>query len=309
MEAIKERVSGEHVPILLMVLPIVLILITGVLGNLSTMPMTQTYTTSNNNIVLVCRTMNSAGSYSFTLGSCPKNNAITILDPSSPYTLLLQGNILGFPAALFNVTQSPLPNSVVATGQVFYDCSIKTITFFIVKEVECLSANQNTPLAPINSVWDFSIQNGPNMLQNNTTYQLNYGAPYSGSCKYTSVGSPPTNSLTNCSFTTPTNSGSSGTLVAILAFIAGILLLIISLGLTIQGTAFTVGGGAGSNDFGSKQAAVVGLGFLIFSFFTSEFGTTISGLNSLISGLGDAVNIILTFSFVIGVFWSAQTYL
>lgn len=90
-----------------------------------------------------------------------------------------------------------------------------------------------------------------------------------------------------------------------LGFILGIILLIMSLGLTLSGSFQALASGAsasaGVNEQGSRLALVFGAGLILWSFIYSEFGSWMFSFGDL--GFGSMLTIIFPAIFFLGLYW------
>ncbi len=97
---------------------------------------------------------------------------------------------------------------------------------------------------------------------------------------------------------------------AILSFIIGALLLILSLGITINvqviSTGVMFGGG---HEQGGKLLQGVGIGMLIWGMTLATIGGWETYLDGVAAGMSIAFNLILQIGFVIGTVWMTQSRL
>ncbi len=102
-------------------------------------------------------------------------------------------------------------------------------------------------------------------------------------------------------------------LSVLLTLIVGVFMLILSLGITVGGSAeaATVGvsNSFGINEQGTKLIQTLGLGMLIWGIFSGLLGGWETDFNQVASGVGSAFSLLLQIVFISGIVWQSQTSL
>ncbi len=100
-------------------------------------------------------------------------------------------------------------------------------------------------------------------------------------------------------------------LTVLISIITGIFMLLLSLGITVGGSAeaATVGvsNSFGINEQGTKLIQTLGIGLLIWGIATGALGGWESYFNNIASGIGSLFTLILQFTFLAGVVWQTQS--
>lgn len=96
------------------------------------------------------------------------------------------------------------------------------------------------------------------------------------------------------------NSGTLGSILGFWAFMAGIIILVIGIGINLDVSVAGNGVTIGSNEQGTKQAIILGFFVMLFGFAYSEFGFW---LNSLPFGLGIITLLMLGGLSLYGIYW------
>lgn len=255
------------------------------------------------------------------------------LNQYSPFTFLIEGNIIGFISSFSsgantnssgstNILQLsicvPLSNNNInSTGQQIteFHCATSSqidsrIPIFSLKG--CVINNVSnrygctdvTSSAGNNSIWQvYYTQVGGNR-QNYTVSQTFYGGydqyPHSigqSGCPNSKINS----SQVWCIISEPNYSANSlSNTFGFLAFLLGIILLIMSLGIYISGSVFASGFSFGLNAQGTKIAQVLGIGLTLWAFVSSEWSVW---LFSIPLSLGVLIYSIFTILFFAGLYW------
>jgi hypothetical protein len=95
-------------------------------------------------------------------------------------------------------------------------------------------------------------------------------------------------------------------ILTLLGFIAGFVLIILSLGITVSGQAATVGASFGSSGQGAKQMLAFGIGLVIYSWFS---GWSVFLTATIPEGIGTIIWVILTIIYCLGMYEAGRTYL
>lgn len=233
---------------------------------------------------------------------------ISFLNANSPFTYLIQGNIIGFFGSLFSsdnqqgggnsLTQLNNCTPLLGSGQTItafscrsgsgYGCFIfpdSTTTFYNATSNAGNSSNwsiQGDAYNPDNCNFvktpaqrAFALQYGYYVMNNATDYTLHF------------------QTFSNVTINLPNT-------FSVIGFIFGIGLLFGGLGLTIALSVLASGTTIGFNAQGTKMMQVMGIALVIWSFVFSEFG---SWLSVFTLGLGTIIYILFTAMYFVGIYW------
>ena len=279
------------------------------------------------NCSLIAHPINPTGCQA-SLDNCniSKVNSISFLNANSPFTLLLEGNLVGF----FNCLTG-CPTIVPTTNLIF----LSACTNFIgtsgdnnfITSLYCggasFNSNSNIPVAPYNATsgignnsnWFIQGITPPNIAiygeykPNGTQFQNKY-CDAVGLCYYTPLFTCPTThaapyNQTNIQYCLvyvllSSSAPNFNNTFSVFSFVGGIFLLLVGLGLTIAAQFLSSGATIGVNSQATKFAQVFGFALLAWGFIYSEFG---SWLSALPINLGNIAFIILTIIFFMGMYW------
>ena len=376
MSAIAEK--GKTHSTELIIFPIFLLIIVGVIANnmsASGIQTTPIFITSTNYPVGIV-VPNDENGCDASIQNCNLTaiSAFSFLNPNSPFTFLIEGNVLGFMSNLlsngetantFN-TGDTLCIPVNPFGQLQNQSGSQITGFQCYGRVSDSSNVQPPSIIPVinassyngnASIWNLEgcpntnppksnpacgiFYTGPNaqwaQLTENAFYIKNGTQLTTGSCTVGGV------TYSNCgafwkiffgggtaTFTCPNTAtlhafGTNKTIfinattyyclipfnaqnqvnfsstLGFWAFIGGIILLVIgmgiSLGTEVVGTGFTFG----SNEQGSRTATILAIFILIWSFIYSEFSNWLTNFATL--GLGTIIFLVLAATSFIGIYW------
>ena len=246
---------------------------------------------------------------------------------NSPFTYLLQGNILGFASSFASGTQnnpngftqftfcSPTgPSSGLPTSSnaiVSFSCQGSSGVGCLIFPIYNMTSSQGN-----NSQWTV---NGLAYQQNNCNFaqvpvQIAQAVIYGYYVRLNATYDTLT-VQSNGNSASVSNSINIPNMFTFVGFLIGIILFIMGLGLTIsanaQALATGVGGSVGVDDQGARLAQIIGIGLIVWTFFSSLFGAWL-GLNGFISpiglGLSLIIYIILSAMFFFGTYWQISSW-
>lgn len=235
-------------------------------------------------------------------------SAISFLNADSPFTQLIQGNIIGFFGSIFSSNnQQGGGNSLVQlnhctpiTGNgstiTLFDCVSSSgygCYLFANPFTNSINASSN---AGNSSNWDISgyayDPNNCNIIKTpiQRANALQYG--------YYTQNNATDYTLHFQTFSTTTISLPNT--FSVIGFIFGIVLLFGGLGLTVALSALASGVTLGINEQGTKMMEVMGIALIVWAFVFSEFG---SWLSVFTLGLGTIIYILFTAMYFVGIYW------
>lgn len=347
MSAITGRIkSGSQTHAMeLLFLPLFILVIPGVISNnlasaqLQTTPTFATNASSPYPIGIVYPTTKSGCDASAQNCNFSTVSSFSFLNPNSPFTYLIQGNIIGFFNCLIACqTSSPASSLRFLTGCTNF-AGLSGDNNFITS-FYCAGSTWNnngpTEFAPPynatssignNSNWLINplpsrFNTLPNALiyatyiKNGTTFQetycdaikICYSTPLF-TCP--SVLDAPFNNynVQYCLVQLIVNGGNGNTTFnnafSFFGFIVSLILIFLGFGLTFAATILGSGTTIGINSQATKMCQVFGIGLLSWSLLYSEFG---SWLNDLTIGLGTIIFTMLTMMFFVGLYWRVFSY-
>ena len=234
----------------------------------------------------------------------------SLINPNSPFTYLVDGNLLGFIGS-FSSTTSQASNPFI-----FATCDNQTGAGSYINSFSCNGATFNSnrgdlPLPTFNitssagnqSIWyatGIAEANNAALVPTQFTSFTFYGSYFANGTAVPGITQTITcrvfapNHYCLFQLTAPSQANLSNSL-SFLGFIIGIILFILSLGIGFSGQALTVGFSFRSNSQGTRLAQTMGMTLLIFSFSFSEFGSWMS--SSLGWGFGSLI-LFVTFGLI-----------
>lgn len=240
---------------------------------------------------------------------CEVNQTLSILSSNSPFTYLLNGNFIGFVNSFFtNSTQSAIVTQNLNGKNITFSNYYVNGTAFGCKSTTNSSNNYIWNCGSQNPAYSFDLNITVNAVVQFHSSNNYYISPvviidkasnqYTASCQM-SVALATYQYITcfniSASFSINTNS-----LIAVLGFIGGLILALLSLGLYIQGEFLASGGAAGVNSQGTKMAQIIGIGLLVWSFIYSEFSTGLLDLNGVMANAGTSAVLLVGVVFFFG---------
>lgn len=338
----KVKTGGQTHSMELIILPLFILIFVGVIANnfsgsgIQTTPIFAANSSSPYPIGIVYPTTKSGCDVSVSNCNFSAISTFSFLNQNSPFTQLIQGNILGFFNCLISCPTSTQPISLIFLSGCTNFADSSADTNFI-GSLYCLESSWSsaTPRTfefapPYNATSNIGNNSNwyilPFPSQTNTvsnlfiyaTYIPNgtvYSTKYCDAIKICystpdftcpTIPDTPAN-LTNiqyCLVQEIVNGANGNTTFnnafSFIGFLAAIIMIFLGFGLTFAATILGSGTTIGINSQATKMCQVFGIGLLAWSILYSEFG---SWLNVFTLGLGTIVFTLLTITFFVGLYW------
>ena len=242
--------------------------------------------------------------------NCYANKTISIVNPNSPFTYLVSGDLLGFIGSFTGGSGTGVGQASVHTVALYCKTvsgsGISITAFTCDRSSSTADANYPYPIynatsSGNSSIWyvvGFQGKNNVEVLPLQNAPFTFYGGYFANNTVINSVtaGQSFTCHLTGtenyCLVPLPQPSSVNlGNVFTFMAFINGIVLLIVGLGLSLSAQVVATGFSFGSNAQGTRLAEAGGMALLIFAPSYSEFGTWLTDTDLGFTGGG----ILLTF--------------
>ena len=314
---------GGIKPFYLIMIPIVLLIGVGVLYNNLYVNGFSTTADSSACTSLNCPAYQSTGCSTVSNCNFTTSTSFSFLNPNSPFTYLVQGDIIGFVGsfATNQAQQGPTANFQQAT------CTIAAGSGITVTKMKCTSlsfASSNTQFYPNVPYTNFTSSVGNNSEWYCTNCLISAGGSqiipiqFYGAYNNATLtgGACGANTSVYCLFNLNTQQSAHYTSSSALTnafsffgFIIGILLLLMSLQLGGGGSITLIGSVTFSiGDQGARLAQAAGIGLLIYLPMYSEFGSVWITSAILGFGISSIVALIIPAIFFVGVYWQLLTW-
>jgi hypothetical protein len=315
-------VNGRNIkPMILIMIPILLLIGMGVLytnfnsSGFSTTADSSTCTQINCPSYLPTGCAEAISNCTFT-GS----TSFSFLDPNSPFTDIVDLNMLGFIESIAGGARQHNP-----TWNYQFQLNVcgATSSSLVGYNMTCADFGTNSGTAPFPPTCGANGFNVFSQSGNNTNYLIT-AFPVSGvtcNTQYQLTGfyfndtlsgkicQP--NGTSECfdfqfgTVTYATTAPNFGNAFEFLGFLIGIILLVLALGVGFQGEVLGTGFRIQPNSQGSKLTGALGLGLILWIPFYSEFSSWISLFGF---GVDTIITAILTGIFFVGIYWQSQSY-
>lgn len=313
--------TGQEHSMSLMFFPLILLIFVGIISNnfvASGIQTTPTFTgypciLGTGNCSLIASAVPNGCAADIQNCNSSAITTISFLDADSPFTQLIQGNIIGFFGSIFSsnnkqgggnsLTQLNFCTANQGSGQTitsFYCQSGSGYGCFIFPDSTTLFYNA-TSNAGNSSNWsiegDAFNPNDCNFVKipAERAYALQYGYYDVFNATYYTLHFQ---TLSSTTVSLPNT-------FSIIGFLFGIVLLLGGLGLTIALAVLGSGTTIGINQQGTKMMQIIGIALIVWIFIFSEFG---GWLSVFTLGIGTIIYILLTAMYFVGIYWRLFSY-